>query len=67
MRSYSPVVPPEIITFFIVPLAVPRKAKVCGPVMAGVIEVIDSLLKSNRERATIGETPLIFNPTLQKL
>lgn len=45
----------------------PRNANVCGPVIAAVTEVIDAKSKSNKEYEMIGDTPLIFNPTLQKL
>lgn len=65
--SYSPGSGPEISTFLIHPLAVPKKARVCGPVIAADTEVIDSFSKSNIDDATIGDTPLIFRPTLQKL
>lgn len=65
--SYSPGSGPEIKTFFIVPSAVPKNASVCGPVIAAVTDVIDAFSKSNNEYETIGETPLIFKPTLQKL
>lgn len=65
--SYSPGLGPDISTFFIHPVAVPRNANVCGPVMADVTDVIDSFSKSNSEYDTIGDTPLIFKPTLQKL
>lgn len=42
---------------------VPRNAKVCGPVFAVVTDVTDSFWNTNRDRDTIGVTPLIFNPT----
>lgn len=47
MRSYSPGFVPDIITFFMYPFCVPKNANVCGPVFAGVIDVIDSLSKLN--------------------
>lgn len=53
-------------TFLIQPFAVPKNANVCCPVIAAVTEVIDSFSKSNSEFDTIGDTPLIFRPTLQK-
>lgn len=67
MLSYSPGLDPDNKTFFTEPLTVPKKASVCGPVIAAVTDVIDSFSKSNKEYATIGAVPLIFNPTVQKL
>lgn len=65
--SYSPGSWPDISTFLINPLAVPKNASVCGPVIAAVTDVIDSFSKSNNDDETSGDTPLIFRPTLQKL
>lgn len=65
--SYSPGFGPESNTFLTTPFDVPKNANVFGPVVAAVTDVIDSLSKSNREYATIGATPLILRPTLQKL
>lgn len=67
ISSYSPGFCPESSTFFIEPCSVPRKAKVCGPVVVAVTEVTETSLKWNKACEVIGATPLIFSPTLQKL
>lgn len=65
--SYSPGACPDITTFFIYPSDVPRNANVWGPVIAVVTEVMDSESNRNRAFAIIGDTPLNFKPTVQKL
>lgn len=67
ISSYSPAFVPDIRTFFMAPSEVPRNANECGPVVVAVTDVIETLSKWNKARAVTGETPLIFNPTLQKL
>lgn len=54
------------LTFFRLPLDVPRNATVCRSVVAMETEVSDVLGKCMAAWLLIGATPEIFNPTSQK-